>query len=173
MGYIYIYSILEELYTPEVQIIIIIIISYFDWVDISLRLLLRPPVSHTLAHTHNQIKLNSNSLMAAVGHLLSCPRLVAGGCREKNFKWHTGGVVPSVQCLTDFSANLLSHQHPPNKNNMPAFQDTKSHVTQMHFSPQFSGDISSLVRRGLLNSLFQWLIIAGFTRRRFQLNSFS
>ena len=85
------------------------------WVAISLRLLLRPPVSHTLAHTHNQIKSNSNSysLVAAVGHLLSCPRLVAGGCREKNSKWHTGGVVPSVQCLTDFSANLLSHQHPP------------------------------------------------------------
>ena len=37
---------------------IIIIISYFDWVAISLRLLLRPPVSHTLAHTHNQIKSN-------------------------------------------------------------------------------------------------------------------
>ena len=31
-----------------------IIISYFDWVAISLRLLLRPPVSHTLAHTHTQ-----------------------------------------------------------------------------------------------------------------------
>ena len=94
-------------------LIIIIIISYFNWVAISLRLLLRPPVSHTLAHTHNQIKSNSNCLVAAVGHLLSCPRLVAGGCREKNSKWHTGGVVPSVQCLTDFSANLLSHQHPP------------------------------------------------------------
>ena len=37
-------------------IIIIIIVSYFNWVAISLRLLLRPPVSHTLAHTHNQIK---------------------------------------------------------------------------------------------------------------------
>ena len=98
-----------------ILIIIIIIISYFNWVAISLRLLLRPPVSHTLAHTHNQIKSNSNSysLVAAVGHLLSCPRLVAGGCREKNSKWHTGGVVPSVQCLTDFSVNLLSHQHPP------------------------------------------------------------
>ena len=56
------------------------IISYFDWVAISLRLLLRPPVSHTLAHTHNQIISNSNCLVAAVGHLL---RLVAGGCREK------------------------------------------------------------------------------------------
>ena len=64
-------------------IIIIIIISYFDWVAISLRLLLRPPVSHTLTHTHNQIKSNSNCLVAAVGHLLNCPRLVAGGCREK------------------------------------------------------------------------------------------
>ena len=97
----------------DMIIIIIIIISYFNWVAISQRLLLRPPVSHTLTHTHNQIKSNSNYLVAAVGHLLSCPRLVAGGCREKNSKWHTGGVVPSVQCLTDFSANLLSHQHPP------------------------------------------------------------
>ena len=87
------------------------IVSYFNWVAISLRLLLRPPVSLILTHTHNQIKSNSNCLVAAVGHLLSCPRLVAGGCREKNSKWHTGGVVPSVQCLTDFSANLLSHQH--------------------------------------------------------------
>ena len=59
------------------EIIIIIIISYFNWVAISLRLLLRPPVSHTLTHTHNQIKSNSNCLVAAVGHLLSCPRLVA------------------------------------------------------------------------------------------------
>ena len=70
-------------YTVTVIIIIIIIISYFNWVAISLRLLLRPPVSHTLAHTHNQIKSNSNCLVAAVGHLLSCPRLVAGGCRKK------------------------------------------------------------------------------------------
>ena len=46
-------------------LIIIIIISYFDWVAISLRLLLRPPVSHTLTHTHNQIKSNSNCLVAA------------------------------------------------------------------------------------------------------------
>ena len=36
---------------------IIIIISYFNWVAISLHLslLLRPPVSHTLIHTHDQI----------------------------------------------------------------------------------------------------------------------
>ena len=67
-------------------IIIIIIISYFDWVAISLRLLLRPPVSHTLTHTHNQIKSNSKCLVAAVGHLLNCPRLVAGGCREKKLQ---------------------------------------------------------------------------------------
>ena len=53
-------------------IIIIIIISYFNWVAISLRLLLRPPVSPTLAHTHNQIKSYSNCLVAAVGNLLSC-----------------------------------------------------------------------------------------------------
>ena len=64
-------------------IIIIIIISYFNWVAISLRLLLRPPVSHTLAHTHNQIKSNSNCLVAAVGHLLSCPKLVARGVQGK------------------------------------------------------------------------------------------
>ena len=95
--------------------IIIIIISYFDWVAISLRLLLRPPVSHTLAHTHNQLQSNSNCLVAAVGHLLSCPRLVAGGCREKKTPNGTQVelVVPSVQCLSGFSANLLSHQHPP------------------------------------------------------------
>ena len=31
------------------------IVSCFDWVAISLRLLSRPPVSHTLTHTHNQL----------------------------------------------------------------------------------------------------------------------
>ena len=71
------------------MVIIIIIISYFNWVAISLRLLLKPPVSHTLAHTHNQIK--EISLVAAVGHLklLSCFQV--GGmqqCAEKNSKWH-------------------------------------------------------------------------------------
>ena len=45
-------------------IIIIIIMSYFSWVATSLRLLLRPPVSHTLAHTHNLIKLNQFKLFS-------------------------------------------------------------------------------------------------------------
>ena len=83
----------------SVYVIIIIIISYFDWVAISLRLLLRPPVSHTLAHTHNQIKSNSNCLVAAVGHLLSCPRLVAGGVQGKKLqmahRW-SGAVCPML-----------------------------------------------------------------------------
>ena len=95
------------------KLIIIIIIFYFNWVAISQRLQLRPPVSHTLAHTQNQIKSNSNCLMAVVGHLLSCSQVGGRGVKGKNSKWHTGGGVPFTQCLIDFSANLLSHQHPP------------------------------------------------------------
>ena len=66
--------------------IIIIIISYFNWVAISLRLLLRPPVSHTLAHTHNQIKSNSNCLVAAVGHLLSFSQVGGRGVQGKKLQ---------------------------------------------------------------------------------------
>ena len=60
--------------------------------------------------------------MAAVGHLLICSQVGGGGegggggggvQGKKTSKWHTGGVVPFAQCLTDFSANLLSHQHLP------------------------------------------------------------
>ena len=66
-------------------------------------LLLRPPVSHTLIHTitKNQIQI---SLVAAVGHLLIHFQVAGGGggggrgCREKNTKWHTGGMVPSAHC---------------------------------------------------------------------------
>ena len=58
---------------------LLFIISYFNWVAISLRLLLRPPVSHALTHTHNQIKSNANCLVAAVGHLLSCSQVGGGG----------------------------------------------------------------------------------------------
>jgi hypothetical protein len=42
----------------KIPLIIIIIFSYLNWVAISQRLLLKHPVSHTLAHTHNHIKSN-------------------------------------------------------------------------------------------------------------------
>jgi hypothetical protein len=58
----------------------------------------------------NQIRICS---VAAVGHVLFHSQAGGRGVQGNNSKWHTGGVVPSVQCLTDFSANLLSHQHPP------------------------------------------------------------
>ena len=63
-------------YIVNYIIIIIIIISYFNWVAISLRLLLRAPG----IHTHNQIK-SIHCLVAAVGHLLSCSQVGGRGCR--------------------------------------------------------------------------------------------
>ena len=57
-------------------IIIIIILILTGWV-ISPRLLLRPPVSHTLTDTKsNQIKINSHySSVTAVGYILICSQV--------------------------------------------------------------------------------------------------
>ena len=66
----------------SIVIIIIFFLVLTGWA-ISLRLLLRPPVSRTLAHTHNQIKSNLNCLVAAVGHLLSCSRVGGRGVQGK------------------------------------------------------------------------------------------
>ena len=58
-------------------IIIIIIFSYLNWVAISQR----PPVSHKLTYTHNQITSNSKLVwwLYAVGHLLIHSQVGGGG----------------------------------------------------------------------------------------------
>ena len=85
-------------------IIIIKIISYCNWVAINLRLLLRPPVSQTLPHTHNQIKSNANCLVAVI--ISAVPRLVAGGYRGGGGGGETA-YSTQVECMHGVLCSML------------------------------------------------------------------